>query len=91
MVEDGLSQTFNRIITKKMADVHFIRMHCGRKSLKKANGRLLKDRQKRQEVNFFVVLKFLSLTNGRVSRVKSRGSRVKSRGSKKVCKNHVII
>ncbi len=42
-------------ITKKMADVHFTRMHCGRESFKiKANGRLLKDRN---EVNFFTVFK----------------------------------
>ena len=33
-------------ITKKMTDVHFTRMLCGRKSFKKANGRLLKDRHK---------------------------------------------
>ena len=45
-------------ITKKMAEVHFSRMHCGRKSFKKANGRLLKAGI-RQEVNIFVVLKFL--------------------------------
>ncbi len=32
--------------TKKMADIQFIRMHCGQKSFKKANGRLLKDRHK---------------------------------------------
>ena len=32
--------------SEKMADVHFIRMHCDRKSFKKANGRLLKDRHK---------------------------------------------
>ncbi len=33
-------------ITKKMADVHFTRMHSGRNSVKKGNGRLLKDRLK---------------------------------------------
>ncbi len=33
-------------IMKKMADVHFTRMHCVRKSLKKANRRTLKDRHK---------------------------------------------
>ncbi len=33
-------------MTKKMADVHFTRMHCGRKSFIKANRRLLKDRHK---------------------------------------------
>ncbi len=30
-----------------MADVHFTRMLCGRKSFKKASGRLLKDRHKK--------------------------------------------
>ena len=29
-----------------MADAHYTRMHCVRKSFKKANGRLLKDRHK---------------------------------------------
>ncbi len=29
-------------ITKKMADVHSTRMHCGRKSFQKANGHLLR-------------------------------------------------
>ena len=33
-------------MTKKMADVHFTKMHCGRKSFKKANRYLLKDRRK---------------------------------------------
>ncbi len=33
-------------ITEKMADVHFTRMHCSRKSLKKANRRMLKDRHR---------------------------------------------
>ncbi len=37
---------FQLTITKKKADVHFTRMHCGRKSFKKGNGRLLKDRHK---------------------------------------------
>ncbi len=27
-----------------MADVHFTRMHCGRKSFEKGNGRDMKDR-----------------------------------------------
>ncbi len=40
-----------------MTDVHFTRTHCGRKSFKKASGRLLQDRPK-AEVNFFVELKF---------------------------------
>ena len=40
-----------------MADVYLTRMRYGQKSFKKANGHLLKDRHKRQEVNFFVVLK----------------------------------
>ena len=43
--------------TKMIADVRFTRMHCGRKSFKKANRRLLKD-SIRQEVNFFVVVTF---------------------------------
>ena len=33
-------------ISKKAADVHFTGMDCGRKSFKKANGRLLKDGHK---------------------------------------------
>ncbi len=33
-------------MTKKMADVHFTRTHCGQKLLKKANGRLLKEMHK---------------------------------------------
>ena len=36
----------HKCIKKKMADLHFTRMHCGRESFKKANGRLLKDRHK---------------------------------------------
>ncbi len=56
-----------------MADAHSTRMHCGRESLKKANGRLLKDFRTgiRQEVNFFVVLKFLIIRRFRVIFIQS--------------------
>ncbi len=39
-IEDTIDQN------EKMADVHFNRMHSGRKSINKVNGRLLKDRHK---------------------------------------------
>ncbi len=44
---------------KKIADVGITRMLCGRKSSNKANGRLFQKTDLMQEVNFFVVLKFL--------------------------------
>ncbi len=37
------SNSLQLTIMKKMTDVHFTRVHCSRKSLKKANGRLLKE------------------------------------------------
>ena len=44
-----------------MADVHFTRMHCDRKSFQKANRRLLKDKLIRDDIIFFVLLNFQCL------------------------------
>ena len=41
-------------ITKKMADIQFTRMHSGRKSSKKGNGRLLKDKRKAECYVLFI-------------------------------------
>ena len=44
-VDSAIHLSYNRphnerlTMTKKMADVHFIRMHCCRKTFKKASGR----------------------------------------------------